>query len=90
MTDSKLPMPERRKNPARRKTVDVAYQIVWNAARRGFDVHRAGVATGGFGGDKAAAIALAIREAAADKAAGHKVVVYSTLDGSQNVEWSSN
>ena len=86
--DEKL-SPDRRKNPARKKLIDVAYQVLWNAERRTFDVDRAGAPTGSFARDRATAIGLAIRDAEKDAQQGLKVVVYSRLDGRQNIEWSS-
>ena len=83
------PIPDRRKNPARKKPIDVAYQVTWNAERRTFDVFRGGELTGGFARDRATAIGLAIRDAEQDARQGLKVVVYSRLDGRQNTEWSS-
>jgi hypothetical protein len=81
--------PERRKNLARKKPIDVAYQVTWNAERRTFDVFRAGVVTGSFARDRTTAIGLAIRAAEKDAEQGLMVVVYSRLNGRQNTEWSS-
>jgi hypothetical protein len=83
------PSPERRKNPARKKQIDLVYQVIWNAERRSFDVIRAGDPTGSFARDRTTAIGLAIRDAEKDAKQGLKVVVYSRLDGRQNIEWSS-
>ena len=83
------PGPERRKNLARKKPIDLAYQVIWNAERRTFDVNRAGAPTGSFARDRATAIGLAIRLAEKDAKQGLRVEVYSRLNGRQNTEWSS-
>jgi hypothetical protein len=83
------PGPDRRKNPARRKPIDLAYHVFWNSVRRTFDVHRAGAANGSFARNRETAIGLAIREAQKDAGQGLKVAVYSTLDGRQHTEWTS-
>jgi hypothetical protein len=83
------PSPERRKNPARKKQIDLAYQVIWNPERKTFDIFRAGASTGSFACDRSTAIGLAIRDAQKDAQQGLKVVVYSRLDGDQHTEWSS-
>ena len=90
MTDSTTPLTsERRKNAARKKPVDIAYQVVWNEQGRAFQVLRAGEPTGALLRDKNRAIGLAIHDAGRDAQRGLKVVVYSRQDGRQSVEWSS-
>ena len=84
-----MPMVERRKNPARKKRVDLVYQVVWNADRKTYDVHRAGAANGRFARDKDAAIGLAIQEAQLEAKKGAKVSVCSIVNGSQQTEWTS-
>jgi hypothetical protein len=84
-----MPMVERRKNPARKKRVDLVYQIVWNASRKTYDVLRAGQSNGSFARDKDTAIGLAIREAQAEAQNGVKVQVCSVANGSQQTEWTS-
>jgi hypothetical protein len=79
---------ERRKNPARKKTVDVGYEVRWNADRRTFDIYRCDVKTGGFARDRATAIGLARRDAEAEPP-GRTVTVSCLLDGELKVEWSS-
>jgi hypothetical protein len=83
------PSLERRKNPARKKHVDLVYQVVWNSDRKTFDVHRAGTPNGSHASDKGAAIDLAIRDAQLDARQGFKVAVYSIHDGCQHVDWTS-
>jgi hypothetical protein len=85
MTD---PTFERRKNPARKKTVDVAYEVRWNDERRTFDIYRANVKTGSFARDRATAIGLARREAEAEPS-GHTVTVSFLQDGEMIMEWTS-
>jgi hypothetical protein len=85
MTDTK---PERRKNPARKKTVDVGYEVRWNGERRTFDIYRANVKTGGFARDRSTAIGLARRDAEAEPP-GRTVTVSYLMDGELKVEWSS-
>jgi hypothetical protein len=84
-----MPMVERRKNPARKKRVDLVYQIVWNANRKTYDVLRAGAANGSFARDKDTAINMAIREAELEAQKGVKVQVCSLANGSQQTEWTS-
>ena len=65
-------IPDRRKNPARKKPIDLAYQGTWNAERRTFDIFRAGAPTGNFARDRATAVGLAIREAEKDAKEGSR------------------
>ena len=37
---------ERRRNSARKKTVDVTYEVRWNSEGRTFDIYRANIKTG--------------------------------------------
>ena len=85
MTDS---TPERRKNPARKKTVDVGYEIRWNGDRRTFDIYRCNVKTGGFARDRATAVGLARRDAEAEPP-GRMVTVSCFQEGELIVEWST-
>lgn len=90
MTDSAPSLhAERRRNAARRKDIDIAYQVLWNEQARAFEVLRAGQSTGNMMRDKARAISFAIFEAGLDAKAGLKVVVYSRQDGRQTTEWSN-
>ena len=90
MTDSTTPLvSERRKNAARKKTIDIAYQVIWNEEGRAFQILRAGQPTGALLRDKSRAIGLAVFEAGQDANRGLKVVVYSRQDGRQTIEWSN-
>jgi len=81
------PKSERRKNPARKRAVDVAYEVRWNAERRTFDIYRSNVKTGGFARDKATAVGLARRDAEGE-AQDLSATVSSLQDGDLKVEWS--
>jgi hypothetical protein len=80
---------ERRKNPARKKPVDLAYQVVWNPEQKNYEVHRAGEPTGGASRSRDTAIAQAVREAQVEAGKGTRVAVYATRDGRQTAEWTS-
>ncbi|HJR55148.1 MAG TPA: hypothetical protein VJ798_01105 [Rhizomicrobium sp.] len=80
---------ERRKNPARKKQIDLAYQVVWNPQRQNYEVHRAGAPTGGSSRSRDTAIAQAIRKAQVEAGTGTRVAVYATREGKQTAEWTS-
>jgi hypothetical protein len=84
-----IPFADRRRNPARKKSVDLAYQVIWNPTRKGFDIHRGGVPTGSFAHDREAAIGLAVQSAQAEARPDRRVAVYSHLEGRQRAEWTS-
>jgi hypothetical protein len=72
-----------------RTAADMKFAIVWNEARRSWDIHREGVPTGGFAYDRSTAIGLAIKAAGFEAIEGLRAVVTSTLDGKTKIEWSS-
>lgn len=83
------PSVERRKNPSRKRGIafDVTYWVLWNDARRTFDVYRDEGKNGAFARDKATAIGLAIRSAQEEDSA-LKIQVRSMQGGKSTVEWS--
>jgi hypothetical protein len=75
---------------SRGKIYDVEFAIVWNPARRTFDIERDGKPAGNFARDKNTAIGLASRAAQFDNREGKTAVVYTTdAEGKQIVEWSA-
>ena len=73
-----------------RKNYDVEFLILWNEARRSFEVKRDGLATGTFAKAKSTAIALAMRAAQFENREGKTAVVCSiNSDGKSVVEWSA-
>jgi hypothetical protein len=88
-----LAMSELRKSKRKRgtpRTFDVEFLVVWNSARRGFEVESRQSPTKSFVGDRNAAVALAVQRATAAQAQGLTAAVYSYReDGLLRAEWSS-
>jgi hypothetical protein len=74
----------------RGRVYDVEFSIIWNAARRTFDIEQDGKPTGSFARDKSTAIGLASRAAQFENRDGRAAVVYmKNADGKMIVEWSA-
>jgi hypothetical protein len=79
-----------KKRKAIKKTHDHEYHVVWNGARRSWDIHRDDGRTGAFAYDKSTAVGVAIREAQIDHGQGLDVIVcVEQKDGTFKQEWAS-
>lgn len=85
-----MALPGSKMTTKRSKICDAKFRVLFNAARRTFDIGRNGRPTGSSAKDKHTAIDLASRAAQFDNREGKTAVVYTTnAGGKQVVEWSA-